>query len=153
MDSEDGWIPEAAFATGLRHMPQPCVDLVVAHDGGVLLARRTNEPAAGEWFWPGSRLLKGERLDDAVDRIAAAELGLTVADAERLGVSEHFWESTSVPGVDRRHTVVVVYRVTPAPPVEVTLDDQHDGWRILREPEADCHEYVREYVDRFDLLD
>ena len=44
-------------------MPQPCVDLVVEYEGGILLTRRQNEPAKGEWFWPGSRLYKGEGVE------------------------------------------------------------------------------------------
>jgi colanic acid biosynthesis protein WcaH len=153
MDVQDARIPEPDFATCLRHMPQPCVDLVVAYDGGVLLARRQNEPAKGRLFWPGGRLYKGERLDDAPRRVAREELGLEVRVEERLGVSEHFWEETSVAGVESRHTIPVVYRVVPEPagqPVE--LDAQHGEYQVLREPRDDLHEYVREYVDRFDLL-
>ena len=75
-----------------------------------------------------------------------------MADAERLGVSEHFWETASVPGLDSRHTLVVVYRVQPEESASIALDDQHDDWRVLRERETDLHEYVLEYLDRFDLL-
>jgi len=153
MDVQDAHIPESDFATCLRHMPQPCVDLVVAYDGGVLLARRQNEPAKGRLFWPGGRLYKGERIDDAPERVAREELGLEVRVEERLGVSEHFWEETSVEGVESRHTIPVVYRVAPEPagqPVE--LDAQHGEYQVLREPRDDLHEYVREYVDRFGLL-
>jgi len=152
MDVHDAHIPEETFATCLEHVPQPCVDLVVEYDGGVLLVCRQNEPASGEWFWPGGRLYKGERLEDAAVRIAREELGLGVRIRERLGVSEHFWETTSVAGLNSRHTVPVVYRVEPAPADQpILLDDQHDDYRILREPERSLHEYVREYVDRFDL--
>jgi colanic acid biosynthesis protein WcaH len=153
MDVQDARITESEFATCLRHMPQPCVDLVVAYDGGLLLARRQNEPAKGRLFWPGGRLYKGERLDDAPTRIAREELGLNVRIDERLGVSEHFWDHSSVEGVESRHTIPVVYRVVPEPadqPVE--LDAQHSEYEVLRRPRADLHEYVREYVERFDLL-
>jgi colanic acid biosynthesis protein WcaH len=149
MDVHDEFVPESEFATCLRHTPQPCVDLVVTGGDGVLLARRQKAPAAGEWFWPGSRLYKGERLDDAPARIADEELGLTVASQERLGVSEHFWAESAVPGVDARHTVVVVYRVDPVESVDaVTLDDQHDAARLVSDP-AGHHEYVQEYFERF----
>jgi len=85
-------VPESLFGRCLDRLPQICVEPLLVHDGAVLLARRTNEPAAGEWFWPGGRLYKGERLDD-----------------------------------------------------------QHDDSRFVTEPDADCHEYVREYFRRFDL--
>jgi colanic acid biosynthesis protein WcaH len=155
MDVQDAYIPEAEFATCLRHMPQPCVDLIVEYDGGILVARRENEPASGEWFWPGGRLYKGERLDEAVHRVAREELSLDVELVERLGVSEHFWDRSSVAGVDSRHTIPIVYRVRPDPPGQaIDLDEQHSDSRVLRSrPEGDqLNEYVREYIDRFDLL-
>ena len=70
MGLHDDFLPEETFSTCLNNMPQPCVELVVEYDGGILLTRRRNEPANGEWFWPRSRLYKGERLDDAAVRVA-----------------------------------------------------------------------------------
>jgi len=151
MDLQDDHIPEETFATCLNNTPQPCVDLVVEYEGGILLTRRQNEPAKGEWFWPGSRLYKGERLDDAVHRVAREELGLNDVTVERLGVSEHFWDTSSVDGVDSRHTVPVVYRVVPADGQWVTLDSQHDDYTVVGEPPQRANEYVVEYFERFDI--
>ena len=39
-----------------------CIEVVLEADAGVLLAKREIEPRV--WFWPGSRLYKGEELDD-----------------------------------------------------------------------------------------
>lgn len=152
MDVHDEYIPESTFGDCLAALPQVCVEVVVAHDGGVVLARRTNEPAAGEWFWPGGRLYKGELLDDAVHRIASAELGLSVSIERRLGVHAHFWETASVEGAQSRHTVNVVFLVRPTDGLTITLDDQHDDWRLLQSPDPSLHEYVREYVETYDLL-
>lgn len=152
MDVHSERIPEDTFADCLARLPQVCVEVVVVHDGGILLARRTNSPAAGEWFWPGSRLYKGERLEAGARRVAREELGLDVTVRGRLGVQEHFWDDASMEGVETRHTVNVVFEVTPTDGLEVSLDDQHDGWRLLEEPDPTLHEYVRRYVERYDLL-
>lgn len=153
MEVHDEPIPEATFATCLAHLPEACVEVVLEHDGGVVLARRTNEPASGEWFWPGSRLYKGEALEAAASRVAREELGLAVEVQELLGARSHFWDRSSVAGVDTRHTVNLVYRVVPtADEPAIELDDQHDAHRVLREPEPGLHGYVREYVEAFDLL-
>ena len=153
MDVQHGWIPDDEFATCLGYLPQVCVDLVVAMDGGVLLTQRTNEPAMGEWFWPGGRVYKGERLDAAARRIAREELGLEAPSVTRLGVSEHFWDESSVTGVEERHTVPIVYRLeTEASADDLTLDEQHDDFRILRSREPSLHQYVEAYLDRFGLL-
>jgi colanic acid biosynthesis protein WcaH len=134
-------------------MPQPCVDLVVEVDGGILLARRTNEPASGEWFWPGSRLYRGEELTDAVYRIGREELGIEVEILEQLGTHGHFWDTASVEGLDSRHAVPVVYRVRPTETdPDIRLDGQHSETRVLRRADPDLHEYVRLYLDEYDLL-
>ena len=152
MDVHDEYAPEETFADCLSHFPQACVEVVVAHEGGVVLARRVNDPAAGEWFWPGSRLYKGERLVDAARRIASEELGLSVTVERRLGVHEHFWERSSVAGADSRHTVNVVFLVRPVDGLDVALDSQHDDWRLVHEATDRYHEYVREYVESHDLF-
>lgn len=152
MDVDSEPIPEATFADCLARLPQVCIEVVVVDDGGVLLARRTNSPAAGEWFWPGGRLYKGERLEAGARRVAREELGLEVTVRRRLGVQEHFWDEASVGDVGTRHTVNVVFEVSPTGGLDVSLDDQHDGWRLLAEPDPDLHEYVCRYVERYDLL-
>lgn len=152
MDIHDEFVPEETFGDCLATMPQVCVEVVVAHDGGVVLARRTNEPAAGEWFWPGGRLYKGEQLDAAAERIAREELGLAVDIDRQLGVHAHFWDTASVPGADSRHTVNVVFLISPAAEFDISLDDQHDEWRVVRSLDESAHEYVTEYVDAHDLI-
>ncbi|MFB6354232.1 MAG: NUDIX domain-containing protein [Halobacteriales archaeon] len=147
MEVVDDPIPEAEYAVCQRSLPEACVEVFLEHDGGVLLARRTNEPARGEWFWPGARLYKGERLDAAARRVAREELGIDVELTGRLGVYSHFWDRSAVDGVDSRHTVNVVFRARPAAaPFEVRLDDQHDAYRFVDGPEPGLHEYVRTYL-------
>jgi colanic acid biosynthesis protein WcaH len=138
MEVHDEFIPPEEFATVLDRVPQVCVEVVLERDGEVLLAHRTNEPAKGEWFWPGSRVFKGERLDEAARRVSREELGITPSDLERLGVSEHFWERTSVEGLEGRHTVPIVYRVGGVDSLEsLELEEQHDEFRVLRSMEPD----------------
>jgi colanic acid biosynthesis protein WcaH len=152
MEVHDEFLPEARYAAFLETMPQACVDLVVERDGRVLLARRENEPAAGELFWPGSRLYKGEELTAAVDRIAEEELGIAVDVAEQLGANAHLWEVSEESDDVSRHTVVVVYRVTPVDDdPDLRADDQHSAFRWVETPPADANEYVRRYFERWDL--
>ncbi|WP_338739164.1 NUDIX domain-containing protein [Haloplanus salilacus] len=62
--------PDDEWRTVVRNVPIVSVDLVVRHDGGVVLGRRENAPARGEWFVPGGRVRKDEPLADAVHRVA-----------------------------------------------------------------------------------
>jgi colanic acid biosynthesis protein WcaH len=138
-------LPEEEWETVVRSVPIVSVDLVVKRDGGVLLGRRRNAPAEGEWFVPGGRVHKGERLADAVERVAREELGTGVDIERRLGVYEHIYEEAELAGVDGKHYVPVGYVVTQEGPV--TPDDQHEELRLFRPPfEREFHPYVRAYL-------
>ncbi|MFB6113948.1 MAG: NUDIX domain-containing protein [Halodesulfurarchaeum sp.] len=152
MDVHDEFIPDADFASFIDRMPEVCVEVVLRVEKTVLLARRTNEPAKGEWFWPGSRLYKGEGLEVAAKRVAREELGIEVDAVSRLGVNSHFWDRSPLPGSPSRHTVNVVFVAEPrtgSPRIE--LNDEHDDYRFVSEPRPDLHEYVRRYFEEYDI--
>jgi len=154
MEVHDEYVPEDLFAEFTARMPEACVEVVLETEEGVLLAKRANEPAKGEWFWPGGRLYKGEKLEDAARRVAREELGIEVGVEGRLGVYAHFWETSAVGEGPSRHTVNVVFRVTPArEEFGIELDEQHEAYRFLSGLEPGLHEYVRRYVEDNDLLD
>jgi len=48
MDADDEFVPGSVFGQCLDRLPQVCVEPLLVHEEVVLLARRTNEPAAGE---------------------------------------------------------------------------------------------------------
>lgn len=151
MEVHDEYIPDELFAEFLAHMPQVCVEVVLDAPEGLLLLKRTNEPRV--WFWPGSRLYKGERLEAAAHRVADEELGIDIAVEEELGTYAHFWGPAEAGHPEGRHTVNVVYRAVPtAAEFEVELDEQHDDYRFLTDLEPGLHEYVRRYVTENDLL-
>lgn len=151
MDVHSTHIPSEEFARFIAQMPQVCVEVVLRTPKGVLLGKRTNEPARGEWFWPGGRLYKGEKLEEAAHRIAAEELGVEIEIVNRLGVHSHFWERSSLPGAPSRHTVNVVFLVEPANGRSIELNDEHSTSRFVEGIEDDFHEYVRLYFDEYDL--
>lgn len=151
MAIDDEWVPEELFSEFIARMPQICVDLIVETEEGILLAKRDIHPPV--WFWPGSRLYKGERLREAAHRIADEELGIEVDIVDQYGPYAHFWADRSVQGSPSRHTVNPVFHVEPADEdYEITLDEQHSEYRYLTELESDLHEYVRRYIEDNDLL-
>jgi colanic acid biosynthesis protein WcaH len=60
----------------LQNMPIACVDVVIRDEKGILLVKRRDPPAKGQWWIPGGRVLKGEKLADAAHRKALQEVGL-----------------------------------------------------------------------------
>lgn len=146
MKVHENHIPDDLFTAFLERLPQVSVELFLETDRGVLLLRRRNEPAAGEWFWPGTRLLKGETFEAAVQRLAREELGITVDLKAQLGTYEHFWDAGAFDDLETTHTVNVVYRGTTGAPEDIILDNQHDRMRFVEEPDGSLHEYVNEYL-------
>lgn len=153
MDVHDQRLPDDLFAIFTERMPECTVEIVLEHDNSLLLTKRTNPPAEGEWFWPGTRLYKGECLSEAACRLAEEELGLEVEIKDMLGVYSHFWETSALPGSPSRHTVNNVFLVRPlSEQPRIKLDDQHSDYQFIDGLQPGFHEYVRQYVLENKLL-
>jgi colanic acid biosynthesis protein WcaH len=130
------------------NVPIVSVDLLVNHRGGLLLGKRTNEPAAGEWFVPGGTVLKGESLTEAVGRVSREELGVDVSIDERLGTYEHFYDAASTLGVDSKQYLATAFVVTPRS-ADIVADDQHEQLKVFNPPFPTFHDYVERYIRDF----
>ena len=64
-------------------VPRLTVEVVITSGDGVLLTRRQTGACRGLWHIPGGTVRYGERLVEAVHRVAAEELGVQV-DVDRL---------------------------------------------------------------------
>ena len=153
MPEDPEWIDEADWRTVVRSVPIVSVDLVVNHDGGVVLGRRTNDPGKGEWFVPGGRVRKGERLEGAVHRVAADELGVEVEIERQLGVAQHIWDTSEFPDIESKHHVPVAY-VVSVDTDSFDPDDQHDALQVFEPPfdAIDLHPFVERYLREAGLL-
>lgn len=145
-------IPADIWRSIVRNVPIVAVDLVVRHEGGVVLGRRENPPARGEWFVPGGRVQKGESIDDAVARVAREELGVAVAIDRRLGAYDHRWDESEFDDVAAKHYVAigVVVRPQDGP---IVPDDQHAELRTFEPPVPNPHPYVEAYLRDAGLRD
>lgn len=141
----DGWIPDNEWETIVRHVPVPSVDLVVLHQGGVILGKRTNEPAKGEWFVPGGRIQKRETVESAVHRIATEELGIEIEIVEQLGAYEHIYDTADVDSGDGKHYIPIGFAVESRSE-EIQTDKQHSTVRVFDEFPSELHEYTAQYL-------
>ena len=150
------YLPHDTLLTVVRHTPLVSIDLVCRNARGeVLLGLRQNRPAQGTWFVPGGRILKDERVADALRRIAAAELGFhpdEVAAARPLGVFEHLYPDNFSGTADvTTHYVVLAYEVTVGEDSVRALDSQHSAlqwWPVDALLASDAvHVNTRAYFD------
>jgi colanic acid biosynthesis protein WcaH len=145
---------EARWLQIVDDTPLIAIDLILRRpDGRVLMGKRTNRPAQGFWFVPGGRVLKSERLADALVRIVRRELGeaAPVAGWQFVAPYEHFYDDNflNVPGIST-HYVVLAHRLVLVDDSFVPQpDDQHEEmrWFAVDEVLTDktVHPYARAY--------
>jgi ADP-ribose pyrophosphatase YjhB (NUDIX family) len=70
-------------------VPRLTVEVVLKSNRGVLLSLRDIEPCKGLWHLPGGTVFFGEKLTDAVQRVAKRELGVDVTGTKLLGYIEY----------------------------------------------------------------
>ena len=116
-------IDDSLYAVIRRCMPIPCVDLVVEDQAArILLVERSNEPAAGQWWFPGGRVHLGERRDEAAARKLAEECGLEATSIRAVGTCDVI---LPVPGSDTvSHAISTVFHVLVSSAQELNLDTQ-----------------------------
>ena len=129
------WIAPDEFANVVRLTPLVAIDLIVrSPEGRVLVGRRTNEPARGCLFVPGSRISKNETLAAAFERITREELGTPVPmeQARFLGVYEHLYPTNRFgkPGFGT-HYIVLAHELELALDPAKLPTDQHGEYLWL----------------------
>ena len=140
------WIPDDVWEDIVEHMPIPSVDLLVVTDEGILLAKRQNEPAKGEWFVPGGRIQKGESLHEAVHRVAEEELDIDVVIQNELGTYDHFYETADTANAGGKHYVAHGFVVRPKSDT-LCLDEQHSDAKYFEfDALPSLHQHVKMYL-------
>ncbi len=138
-------IPEESYQQLCRSMPLACVDLLVVDEGGrVLLLMRTNQPARGQWWFPGGRVFHLETRLQAALRKLREECGICATRADELGTYDVILENPEHGVPHHGITTLFVIRVDAA--ASVTLDAQSAAheWRTLdRWRQEPLHEFVR----------
>ena len=69
-------IAQETYDIIVENMPIACVDVVIYFNESIILVKRNTEPAKGEWWLPGGRVIKGEMLKETAHRKALEETGI-----------------------------------------------------------------------------
>lgn len=130
-----------------KSVPIVCVDLVVKHRKDFLLIKRKNNPLAGQWFLPGGRVLKGERLRKAVLRKLWEETGLKGKIKKFLGTGEHFMQKGYFRGIPG-HTVTFVFLVETAKKDRIHIDSQSATFSWFHSVGRGLCPYVKDFLKK-----
>jgi ADP-ribose pyrophosphatase YjhB (NUDIX family) len=88
--------------------PKPCVNILIIKGDRLLLARRRDEPAKGEWDIPGGFIEARESAEEAAVREALEETTLHVRVTEYLGSVPDAYGARQIPTLNFCYLVEVL---------------------------------------------
>jgi colanic acid biosynthesis protein WcaH len=137
------YIEDSIYKQIITCLPILCVDLLILHDEKCLLLRRANHPAFGQLWFPGGRVHKLEKLQDAATRLAIQETGLHCRFEKIVSVEESIFLIGDGEPSDK-HTVNVCCKMQlESPPSQISLDSLHSAYEWISNLRPDMHEAVR----------
>lgn len=116
------------------------VELIIHKDKQVLVGRRTISPGKGKWALIGGRILKGEKMIDAVRRTALSETGLAIRIEKQVGITECFFR--------KYHYITIEFLVSPTDNTPIKLDFQHSEYKWVNSGECLFEIRAREIVEK-----
>jgi len=142
-----------SFKAVIENTPLVSIDLCLVCNGQILLGKRRNEPLQGIWFTPGGRIHKNETWQEALLRIAEAELGLSdiaVGDFALMGMWDHFYNNSTLGQDISTHYVNLPHFIVFESRPEITMDDQHGEFEwfelSLVSDDENFNVYMRNYA-------
>ena len=144
-------IPTDLYTDIHQHMPIICVDIVIYYNESILLIKRSVEPAKDEWWFPGGRLLKLERLRNAPERIVKKETNLEITQLSYIGFDETVFDTDPFGHGEKTHTINHVYsaRIREKGMLKLALDQDHSAcrWMPLKHIyTGNYHDYIKKFV-------
>lgn len=135
-------IPKTLYKKILSCVPIACVDIAIVVGGSILLVKRKDRPAQGQWWLPGGRVLKGEVMRDTARRKALEEVGVDcfvgplVHTAETIFLDGPYGESV--------HSINSCFLLNPKnESFAIKLDSNQSDFRWVSTIEPDLHKYVK----------
>jgi colanic acid biosynthesis protein WcaH len=134
-------IPWNLYKQIIGNVPIACVDIAIVARGAVLLVRRKDAPAKGQFWLPGGRVLKGEMMKDAAARKAREEVGVECHVGPIVHTAETIFPDG--PGGISVHSINSCFFMYPTQPdFEPALDDHHEDLKWIRRIPRGLHPYV-----------
>lgn len=135
------FIPQDLYDDILTNMPIACVDIAIVAHGKVLLVKRGDAPAKGEWWVPGGRVVKGEMMAETALRKAQEEVGIEC----HVGPIVHTAETIFPDGPSGIpvHSINSCFFLYPKDgEVSAELDDHHEEYQWVSAIPTGLHPYV-----------
>lgn len=136
--SDIGHIPSLLYNQILKLIPISSVEAIIAKDNKLLLLKRNNDPAKGEWWFPGGRIRKGESFEATLTREVKEETGLDVIASDFINVYSRIFHE--------RHDITIVYLCT-CNGDDIILNNEHSQYRYFSSfSEDSIHPYLIQVI-------
>ena len=142
------YIPELEYKSILSKMPILCVDLLIIHDNKCLLLKRDNEPAKGQYWFPGGRVRKLESIEKAALRIAKQETNLDCSFIKIISVEETIFDKNENMGTEI-HTVNICCEMKSFSLTSLQIDDYHKEYKWIDKQSSTYHKAVNHPLSLF----
>ena len=135
-------IPREEYDRIITVFPRVCVDILLTDTTGrALLLQRTNQPAMGQWWFPGGRVHIGETRHQAAHRKLKEECALPIGELTELGSFDLFFqiEQTTF------HDVTILFHRHIAAETEIFIDAQASAFAWFDQTQfksLGLHQYV-----------
>ncbi len=134
---EPGFIPSALYDQIMQLMPIASVEAVIVIDGSLLFLKRKNNPAKGQWWFPGGRIHRGESFEETLHREIREETGLKIESYRFIKAYSRVFPE--------RHDITIAY-LCKCKEREINLDSEHSEYKLFNKVPQGLHPYLHETI-------
>lgn len=133
-------------------MPLCCLDLVVKKKNTFLLVKRRDYPAKNCWWFPGGRILFGEKFKQAIRRKLKEELRIeNFKNIKFLGIGETFFKKgyfgNSIFSVNN----VFLVEISKEESTKIEPDKTILNYKWFRKIPKNIHPYLKKFLKLTDF--
>ena len=147
------FIKDSLYKQILQNTTIITVDIVLLNKDKtqVLLFKRNNKPLKGEYYLPGGRIHKNEKLIDAAIRKSQEEFNLDLTENELQfgGFTEEFYDETIYENTNLHDINFYYYYVLEDSSKKLKLDPQHTNYKWFDIKELNLHTYIKDKLKSF----
>ena len=136
-EESSDYIPSVLYDQIKQCMPIVSVEAVIVMDEGLLFLKRNNQPANGEWWFPGGRIHIGESLEQALCREVKEETGLEISSYRFINAYSRVFPE--------RHDITIAY-LCECKEDKVKLNSEHSQFEFFRTLPKELHPYLLEVI-------
>ena len=133
---KNDFIPTGLYNKIVKLIPIVSVEAVIVIGGSLLFLKRKNQPAIGQWWFPGGRMHKGESFEETLYREINEETGLQISSYKFINIYSRTFQE--------RHDITIAFLCECKG--KITLNNEHSEYKLFQEIPEGLHPYLHTLV-------